>query len=144
VIGGGNMLMEKVKKYYDKAYDLNCAEAVIYAANEEYGMNLSKETLKTMAAFGGGMAIESVCGAITGSLAVISILFTKDRGHESDRVKNLTKEFFQKYNMSLGMYNCDELKEKYKNDVIRCSIMVEEAAKILDEIVKRETGKVGL
>lgn len=138
------MLLEKVKKYYDKAYDLNCAEAVIYAANEEYGMNLSKETFKTMAAFGGGMAIESICGAITGSLAVLSILFTKDRGHESDRVKNLTKEFFQKYNMALGTYNCYELKAKYKNDDIRCYIMLEEAAKILDEIVKREIGKVGL
>ena len=34
------MLVDTVKKYYDKEYDLNCAETIIYAANEEYGLNL--------------------------------------------------------------------------------------------------------
>ena len=30
------MLIDKVKKFYDSAYDfLNCAETIIYAANEE-------------------------------------------------------------------------------------------------------------
>lgn len=132
------MLLEKTKKYYDKSYNFNCAETMLYAANEEYNMNLSKETLKTMAAFGGGMGIESVCGAITGSLAALSILFTIEKGHESDRIKNLSKEFFQKFTNTLGTDNCAKLKEKYKNDEIRCTIMIETAAKVLDEIVIRE------
>ena len=138
------MLIDKVNKYYDKAYDLNCAEAIIYAANEEYDMKLSKETLKTMAAFGGGMAIESVCGAITGSLAVLSLLYTKDRGHESNRVKNLSKEFFQEYHNTLETNNCAELKAKYKNEELRCSRMVNVAAEILDKIVAREKDGIGL
>lgn len=138
------MLIDKVKKYYDKSYDLNCAEAMIYAANEEYDMKLSKETLKTMAAFGGGMAIESVCGAITGSLAVLALLFTKDRGHESPRVKNLSKEFFEEYHKILNTNNCAELKAKYKNDEIRCYKMVEAAGEILEKIVLREKGISGL
>ncbi|HEY5562131.1 MAG TPA: C-GCAxxG-C-C family (seleno)protein [Clostridiaceae bacterium] len=132
------MLNEKVQKYYDKAYDLNCAETMLYAANDEYNMELKKETLKTMAAFGGGMAIESVCGAITGSLAVLSILFTTDRGHESDRMKNLTKEFFDKFNVALGTDNCRSLKEKYRNNEKRCFAMVEVAGSILEEIILRE------
>lgn len=132
------MLLEKATKYYGKEYDLNCAETMIYAANEEYNMNLTKETFKTMAAFGGGMAIESVCGVITGSLAVISILFTKDRGHESDKVKNLTKEFFEKFNEALKTDNCAKLKKEYRTDEVRCSLMIETAAKILDEIVEKE------
>jgi C_GCAxxG_C_C family probable redox protein len=132
------LLLEKAKKYYSKTYNLNCAETMLYAANEEYNMNLSKETFKTMAAFGGGMGVESVCGAITGSLAALSILFTIEKGHESDKIKNLGKEFFQKYTQTLGTNNCAKLKTKYKNDEIRCSIMIETAAKILDEIVIRE------
>jgi C_GCAxxG_C_C family probable redox protein len=138
------MLIDKVKKYYDKSYDLNCAETMIYAANEEYEMGLSKETFKTMAAFGGGMAIESVCGAITGSLAVLSLLFVEDRGHESERVKNLTKEFFNEFHNVLGTNNCTELKAKYRNDEIRCGVLVEAAAEILDKIVIREKDGVGL
>jgi len=132
------LLLEKARKYYDKAYNFNCAETMLYAADDEYNMNLSKETLKTMAAFGGGMGVESVCGAITGSLAALSILFTIEKGHESDRNKNLSKEFFQKFTGKLGTDNCAILKGNYKNDELRCTTMIETAAKILDEIVIRE------
>lgn len=132
------MLLEKARKYYNKSYNFNCSETMLYAANEEYNMNLTKETFKTLAAFGGGMGVESVCGTITGSLAVLSILFTIEKGHESDRIKNLSKEFFQKFTEKLGTDNCAKLKSKYKNDEIRCTIMIETAAKILDEMVIRE------
>ena len=50
------MLKETAKKYWTEEYDLNCAECIIYAANEEYNLNLSEQTLKVMAGFGGGMA----------------------------------------------------------------------------------------
>ena len=132
------MLVDRVKHYYDKSYDLNSAETIIYAANKEYGLDLKKDTFKTMAAFGGGMGIESVCGAITGALAVIGIMFTKERAHESERVKQLSQEFFQRFVAKLGTDNCKALKEKYRNDEIRCSIMVEVAAEILEDIVIRE------
>jgi len=132
------LLYDKVLKYHDKSYDYNCAETMLYAANDEYQINLSKQTMKSMAAFGGGMGIESVCGAITGSLAVLSIMFTIERGHESDRVKNLSIEFFQKFTNELGSDNCAILKQKYKRDDIGCNIMLEAAANILEEIVLRE------
>jgi C_GCAxxG_C_C family probable redox protein len=132
------MLMDKVNKYYTKEYDLNCAEVMIYAASDEYNMNLKSETLKTMSSFGGGMGIESVCGAITGSLSVIGILFTKEKAHEGERVKNLCKEFFQKFETKLNTNNCTQLKAKYRKEDTGCRIMIETAAEILDEIVIRE------
>lgn len=135
------MLLEKVRKYYSDKYDLNCAENLIYAANEEYRLNLSRETLKTMAAFGGGMAVESVCGAATGALAVLGIIFTQQRAHESTIVKELAKEFMESFEAQLGTKNCKELKDKYRNDDVRCSKMIEAAAVILDEIVLRELKK---
>ena len=135
------MLVDRVRHFYDKAYDLNCAETIIYAANKEYDLGLKKETLKTMSAFGGGMGVESVCGAITGALAVIGIIFTKEKSHESERVKQLSQEFFQRFVEKLGTDNCKALKGKYRNDEMRCSIMVEVAAEILDDIVNREKKK---
>lgn len=81
------MLKETAIKYWDDKYDLNCAECLIYASNEEYDLNLSKDALKTMAAFGGGMAIGDVCGVISGSIAVIGIMFTDISGHKSPMVK---------------------------------------------------------
>lgn len=131
------MLRDKLKKYRDQDY--NCAETMLYAANEEYNMGLTKQTLKTMAGFGGGMGVESVCGAITGCLAVLSVMFTVQRGHESDRLKNLSIEFFEKFKAKLGTDNCTELKKLYKTEQDGCDLMLKTAADILDEIVKRET-----
>ncbi len=127
-----------VLKYYDGGFDLNCAETVLYAANEEYCLSLSPETLKSVAGFGGGMAIEEVCGAATGAVAVIGIMFTRERAHESDRIKNLTGEFMNAFYEKLGTYSCKELKEKYRTEDKRCLSMVQAAADILDEIVIRE------
>ena len=132
------MLLDNVKKYYDKKYDFNCAETILYAANEEYNLKLDNNALKTMAAFGGGMAIESVCGAVTGSLAVLGIMFTKERAHESDKIKQLSKEFFERFEDKLSTSNCKELKEKYRNDEIRCSSILYAAAEVLEGIVVRE------
>ena len=132
------MLMDKINKYYTKEYDYNCAEVLIYAASDEYNMHLNSETFRAMSSFGGGMAIESVCGTITASLAVLGILFTKEKAHEGDRVKRLCKELFEKFDKKLGTNNCGLLKAKYKNDDIGCRVMIETAAEILDEIVLRE------
>ena len=132
------MLMDKVNKYYTSEYDLNCSEVIIYAASDEYKMKLKSETFKAMSSFGGGMAVESVCGAITGSLAVIGILFTCERAHEGDRVKKLCQEFFQKFEAVLNTNNCAVLKANYKKEDVGCRIMIETAASILDEIVIRE------
>lgn len=132
------MLMDKINKYYTKEYDFNCAEVMIYAANDEYNMNLKGETFKTMSSFGGGMGVESVCGAITGSLAVIGILFTKEKAHEGEKVKNLCKEFFHKFETKLSTNNCLELKAKYRKEDVGCRVMIETATEILDEIVIRE------
>jgi len=132
------MLLDAVKKYYDASYDLNCAETILYAANETYGLNLDKKALKMMAAFGGGMAIEEICGALTGALAVLGILFVKDKAHESDRIKELTREFFEKFRYRLSTDNCKKLKELYRNEEERCSHIVYAAAEILHEMIKEQ------
>jgi hypothetical protein len=39
------MLKETIIKYRTEEYNLNCAEAIIYAVNGEYNLNLKEETL---------------------------------------------------------------------------------------------------
>ena len=131
------MLKELSEKYYSQ-FELNCAEAIIYAANECYDLNLEKETLKTMGGFGGGMAIESVCGAITGGIAVLGILFIKEKAHEGERMKQLTVELIHTVEEKMGTHNCKELKEKYRNEEVKCKNVVMGVAEILEAIIKRE------
>lgn len=132
------MLKETLKKYYSQEKDLNCAETILYAANDEYGLDIEKAGFKTMAAFGGGMGVEGVCGAITGALAVLGIMFVKDRAHESTKIKELSKKFIEVFKEELGTDNCRELKEKYRNDEERCWRMIETAGDVLEDIIESE------
>ena len=134
------MLKETAKKYWNEEYDLNCAECMMYAANEEYDLNLSKETLKVMAGFGGGMATGDVCGVITGSIGVIGIMFTEVSGHKSPRVREMTREFINKFQEKLGYIKCVDLKREYTN-VKECTLMIEAGAEILEEIILKEKHK---
>ena len=135
------MLKEIALKYYHKDYDYNCAETILHAADEAYNMNLSKETYKVMAPFGGGLGVEDICGALSGAVAVIGILFTNERGHESPRVKELTVKLVEEFKSKLGTYNCRILKEKYKTEAERCSTMIVLAAETLEEIIEKERSR---
>ena len=133
------MLVETMKKYRDKSkYDLSCSETILYAANEAYHLDLDEKTFKAIAPFSGGMWIEDVCGAITGSLAVLGILFTNNVAHESDHLKELTLEFFEKFETKMSSRNCTKLKEMYRTEEEGCNKVIYAAGEILDEIVTRE------
>lgn len=132
------MLVERCIKYYGKEYDLNCAECILYSANEEYGLKMDSKSLKLAAGFGGGMAVEDACGAMTGAIMVLGRMFVHKSAHESERIKLLTKEFVEKFNERLKTYNCKQLKSLYRDDTKRCTDIITASAEILDEIVKRE------
>lgn len=132
------MLGELIKEGFGEKEDYNCAEKLLYAANQAYGLHLDANALKVSAGFGGGMAIENVCGALTASIMVLGILFVKDRAHESSRIKDLTKELFNTYKKEMGDINCAYLKAHHRNEEIKCRNIIVKAAEILDQIVSRE------
>ncbi|WP_243441482.1 C-GCAxxG-C-C family (seleno)protein [Clostridium arbusti] len=129
------LFVDYVKKYYGAEYDLNCAETILYAANDRYDLNLDKKALKSVAAFGGGMGIGDVCGAITGSLAVLGIIFVEDRAHESIKIKKLSMKFFERFQSILGGKNCIELKDKFATYEERCSKIMYTAAEVLEQLI---------
>jgi len=88
-----------------------------------------------MAGFGGGMCCEGVCGALTGGIALISILFTEERGHKSPKVKELTKELYKEFVYRLGSDNCKVLKDTYRTEAERCKKMVLVVGDILDNLI---------
>lgn len=132
------MLYNLLKQGYGDDLDLNCAEKILYGANGAYHLGLDKEALKLAAGFGGGMAIEDVCGALAGSIMVLGRLFVKERAHESTRIKDLTKELFESYRRAMGEIDCAPLKAKYRTEECKCRDVILKAAEILDGIVLRE------
>ena len=76
-------VVDLLEKYY-KNTNYNCAEAVFSAAAEAWGLDISKDVIRTMGCFGGGMGCAIVCGAVSGGSAALSYKFVEgDGGHTS-------------------------------------------------------------
>jgi C_GCAxxG_C_C family probable redox protein len=132
------MLAELIRTGYGIDEDLNCAETILYGANIVYQLGLDGGDLKVAAGFGGGMAIESVCGALTGAIMVLGRLFVEERAHESSRIKDLTQELFDSYTEEMGSIYCAPLKEAHRTETLKCRIVILKAAEILDGIIEGE------
>lgn len=132
------MLHELILNGYGIDMDFNCAEKIIYGANEAYQMGLEKETLKLAGGFGGGMFIGDKCGAVTAGIMVLSHFVNDSVAHQSPRLKDLVVEFQEKYTLKNGETACLPLKEKYQKKDVGCLHIIADAAAILDEIVVRE------
>ena len=132
------MLEDAVGKQYSRNdVERNCAEAMIYGANDEYGLDLPKEAFYTMGAFGGGMRIKSICGAVTGSLAVLGILFNSEIYEKQERMKRIAEEFIGEFEKRYGHLECSVLRDKYRDPVIGCETTVRMAARVLEEIIQK-------
>lgn len=131
-------LADLIRDGYGLEEDLNCAETILSGANHVYHLGLDQESLKLAAGFGGGMALEDVCGALTGALMVLGKLFVKERAHESAKIKELAQELFHGYQQEMGAIDCGPLKAQYRNEVVKCRPVILKAAEILDRMITRE------
>ena len=130
------MLKDKVYKYYVEQ-GMNCAEAMLLGANEEYGLGLSPESAKLIGGFGGGMGCGNTCGALAGSLAVIGQLLIKVDAHKTEGFKEACAGLVEKFEAKLGSTLCSEIKPKYnKEGPERCFASIELACQVLDSVVR--------
>lgn len=135
------MLKELILKGYGEEEDFNCAEKILYGANEAYQLGMTKEAMKLSAGFGGGMGIGSVCGALTAAVMVLSHLYVERCAHEGPRIRELTQELFQEYEKTMGEIHCIPLKERYRTEEYKCRDVIVRAAEVLDQIITKEQGK---
>lgn len=115
--------------------DLNCAESMLFAGNEVYGLGLEQGKASPAAAFGGGMGIGHVCGALTGGLMVLSQLFVREKAHESDTMKLVASTYLERFRGRYGSLMCDELKKDFHDASRGCAAVVALAADLLEEVV---------
>lgn len=120
----------------------NCCEKIFRASNEVYGLGLDKNAEHVSAAFGGGMGIQTVCGAVSGALMAIGAKCCDSIEKNSD-VKEFSVPFLEQVKEELGSIYCSELKPKYFIDapLIRCDEVVFRVAAILDETMNKINSK---
>lgn len=131
------MLVQTIQKYYSDNNGLNCSQSMLYGANDIYSLSLDQKALNTMAYFGGGMGVESVCGALTGALAALGVMLTGDNTLSADKRKAIAIDFYKTFEQRLGSDNCKLIKKEFRDDTLGCLPVVRLSAQILEEIVKK-------
>lgn len=130
------MLDKLIQEDFGLEEDFNCAEKILYGANQAYQLEIEDKSLKLCAAFGGGMGTGSTCGAVASALMVIGYLKTEKVAHQSPQVKAMAIEFQEKYIEAMGSISCHALKDQHFDDQVGCKHVILAAAKLLDEMVE--------
>jgi C_GCAxxG_C_C family probable redox protein len=110
----------------------NCAEAVLLAANDVYGLGLSDETAKVVGGFGGGMGCGNACGALCGAIAVMGVKKMGRRAHETPGFSPACGALVKDFEAALGSTMCADLRKIHANQTQRCLKTVLAACDVLE------------
>ena len=139
---------EKALNYFSQK--MHCSQSVIAAFAEDCGIT-EAQALKLGSCFGGGMHKGEVCGAVTGALMVLGLLFGESKVGDAEgrlvsiKVNDLMMDRFKE---KCGSYICNDLlgcditsAEGHKycldNNLFTefCPKMVTAAVEIIEEII---------
>lgn len=126
------MLKDLAEKYFYES-GCNCAVSVFLAVAEDFNVEVSEETTKVVAAFGGGMGAGSTCGALTGAIAAVGLVYDPKSSYYKTIREELIKQFKERYKT----LECSDLVKTYKVEYkgkLKCMELVQGALEILDDL----------
>jgi len=118
------MLRDIAAKYYLEQ-DRNCAESLLLAIRDRYGLELDDSAIKVIGAFGGGMGCERTCGALCGSIGALGKMCIDTVAHASTTLKPRSARMFELFEQKLGTTECKELRAKYVVEGRKCGATVD-------------------
>jgi len=119
------------KEFYASHQNLNCSETMIGYGNVVYHLNLSQTALESMAGFGGGLFEEDLCGVVSGGVAVISMVLTKQSLH----LRQAVIEFKKRIKDAFGSIQCYEIKPIHRRETVNCRPVIIQAMDIMVDVV---------
>ena len=130
--------IESENKYGDKKelYHYNCAETLLNASNDYYKLGVDPKFLKAIVPFGGGFYSERTCGALTGGIAALGLLFAEEKPTSNEKLKEITKKWVEAFENEFGSLDCKEIKLVHRDEVKGCGPVMVRAAELLEEVIK--------
>ncbi len=132
-----------------------CSQAILKTYAEKCGIS-EEQAMKLGSGFGAGMRKGEVCGACTGALMVLGLLYGQTDPADPDQRKDiyaLSDRFLSEFSARSGSYICNEILKcdvstaegmQYARDAHLftevCPEMVMHAADVLDEILDSVPG----
>lgn len=117
-------------------YHMNCAEVMLRAANDKYNLNLSEESFRMLQGFGAGFYSERTCGAFSGSLAALGVLYTEKRPSDQAKMTKAAKLLVKEFEDEFGDLNCDYIKAQHRDSVTGCNPVKIRAGKVFNRVVE--------
>ncbi len=91
------------------ARGFNCAQSVLSAFADRAGIS-AEHALRVAGPFGGGIArTGEVCGALSGALMVLGLLYGQDRAEAKEQIYAIAREFSEQFRRRHGSILCREL-----------------------------------
>ena len=106
------MLRDYAEKHYRAHH--NCAESLLLAANDQYALGLSDRDIQLMKAFGGGMGVGGACGALTGVLAALSLIYPTTASAVEGGIRADSAKLVREFEAALTSQDCDVLQPLYR------------------------------
>ena len=128
------MLKDCWESYYIEE-NYNCAESLLRAANDYYGLGLGEKEMKLVGGYGRGVQTEGVCGAYLSAVAVLSMKYIDEKAHESGYIRPVVSLFTMRLREKLGTLSCAELMPRNTRPGMRCGLTVEAVCETLEEVI---------
>ena len=129
----------------------NCSQAIVSTYGRQFDLN-HELALKISTAFGGGMAMGEVCGAVTGAFMVIGLKYGRikiDEEEAREKTYELVREFVNRFKARNRTIICKKLLKcdpstpegsyfAKENNLFTtmCPKFVQDSAEIIEEIMK--------
>lgn len=138
-------IIKETRKYWDNGY--NCSQSTARGILDTYGYKKQSKVLgKALIPFGGGIGERSVCGAVTGSLAALSIILVK-KNIEDEKKSEMFRKFKDLFIEKNGALYCKEILRDFilpdgtldKDHPARrpkCDHAIDTAVLIVDDLIK--------
>ncbi|OFZ22361.1 MAG: hypothetical protein A2202_03150 [Bdellovibrionales bacterium RIFOXYA1_FULL_36_14] len=115
-----------------------CSEAILKSYGPSVGLPESL-AMKIGCALGGGLgSTRNLCGAVSSAIIVLGLIFGRESESDQlskDKTNQIISQFVEKFLSTFQSLNCNDL---LNLDEDICPRLVQEATKILDEIIAKE------
>ena len=115
-----------------------CSEAILKSYGPSLGLPESL-AMKIGCALGGGLgSTRNLCGAVSSAIIVLGLIFGRENESDQlskDKTNQIISQFIEKFLSTFHYLNCNDL---LNLDEDICPRLVQEATKILEEIITKE------
>ena len=106
------MLDQRVTQVMEKSH--NCAQSAFYALSEQFGLG-GDDVLKALTPLPGIAERGETCGAITGALMAMGMIYGRDRLDDWEKYRSSlvpTNTFCKKFESEMGTTSCCQIQEQ--------------------------------